>query len=186
MLKKIKEKTGTLAGFILNPFSGFTAVLFALTLLQIAGNRKKKFHAKECIKCGRPFCKKCQPAVKEFRFCTQCLHIFVKKDGVSPASRKDKMREIEDHSHRRYVFLTISSLILPGFANLYRNRTWFGTILLLFWFFFLVLIFYNWRFGRFSFYESSGSTNVLLPVFLLFLALLYLVANISLVPRARA
>jgi tetratricopeptide (TPR) repeat protein len=186
MIKKIRQKTGTLADFLVNPFSLFTAVLLGLTLVQTGGNPKKKFHAKECIKCGRPFCKKCQPAVKEFRFCTQCLHIFVKKDGVSPASRKDKMREIEDYSHRRHVFLTISSLILPGFANLYKNRTWFGTILLVFWFLFLVLIFYNWRFGHFSFYESSGSTGVLLPIFLLFLALLYLVANISLLPKTRA
>jgi len=186
ILDRIVKKAGTLNGFLVNPFSIFSALLMGIALARTPYGKKKKQHAKECIKCGKPFCKKCQPAVKEFRFCTQCLHIFVKKDGVSPASRKDKMREIEEHSRRQHLFLRVSSLILPGFGNLYKNRVWFGTILLLFWFFFLALIFYNWRFARLSFYESSGSTNILLPLILLLLALLYAVANISVFHKARA
>ncbi|MCI0412407.1 tetratricopeptide repeat protein [bacterium] len=184
ILTRMKQKAGSFADYLANPFTGFSLLLLVLAL--VSGLSKKKDHAKECIKCGRPFCKRCQPAVKELRFCTQCLHIFVKKDGVSPASRKDKMREIEDHSRRQEIFIRVSSLVLPGFGNLYKNRIWFGATLLFFWFFFLVLIIYNWRFANVSFYESPGSTSILIPVFLLFLALLYLVANISLFRKAKA
>jgi tetratricopeptide (TPR) repeat protein len=184
ILERIKEKVGSFTDYLTNPFTAFSGLLLLLAV--VSGLSKQKDHAKECIKCGRPFCKRCQPAVKELRFCTQCLHIFVKKDGVSPASRKDKMREIEDHSRRQEIFIRLSSLILPGFGNLYKNRIWFGAILLFFWFFFLVLILYNWQFAHVSFYESPGSTRILVPVFLLFLALLYLVANISLFRKVRA
>ncbi len=184
ILTRMKQKVGKFTDYLANPFTGFSVLLLVLAFLR--GFSKQRDHAKECIKCGRPFCKKCQPAVKELRFCTQCLHIFVKKDGVSPASRKDKMREIEDHSRRQEIFLRLSSLVLPGFGNLYKNRIWFGATMLFFWFFFLVLIIYNWQFAHISFYESPGSTGILIPVFLLFLVLLYLVANISLFRRAKA
>ncbi len=186
ILSRLQNKVGPLRQYLFNPFSVFSLVLLGLALIRSVGLSKKRDHAKECIKCGRPFCKRCQPAVKELRFCTQCLHIFVKKDGVSPASRKDKMREIEHHSRRQQTFLKASSLILPGFGNLYKNRIWFGTVLLFFWFLFLVLIFYNLRYSSVSFYESPGSTAVLLPILLLFLILLYMVANISLFRRAKA
>lgn len=186
ILDRIRQRVGKFNSYFLNPFTAFSALFLIIAVFRGLLVSKKKDYAKECIKCGRPFCKRCQPAVKELRFCTQCLHIFVKKDGVSPASRKDKMREIEDYSRRQETFLRVSSLILPGFGNLYKNRIWFGIVLLFFWFLFLVLIFYNWRFSRVSFYESSGSTGVLLPVVLLFLALLYIVANISLFRKAKA
>ena len=186
IFSRIQHQVGKFEQYFWNPFTAFSGFLLLIAFFRGYSVTKRKNQAKECIKCGRPFCKRCQPAVKELRFCTQCLHIFVKKDGVSPASRKDKMREIEDYSRRQEVFLRVSSLILPGFANLYKNRVWFGMILLFFWFLFLVLIVYNWRFARLSFYESSGSTTVLLPVVLLFLALLYLVANISLIRNVKA
>ena len=186
ILGRIQQKVGDFKNYLFNPFTGFSVALFVIALFRALPTGKKKEHAKECIKCGRPFCKRCQPAVKELRFCTQCLHIFVKKDGVSPASRKEKMREIEEHSRKQEVFLRLFSLVLPGFGNLYRNRVWFGTILLFFWFLFLVLIFYNFSFSSLSFYESRGSTAVLLPVFFLFLILLYMVANIALFRKARA
>lgn len=184
ILTRMKQKVGSFTDYLVNPFTGFAFLLLVLAIIR--GLSKPMDHAKECIKCGRPFCKRCQPAVKELRFCTQCLHIFVKKDGVSPASRKDKMREIEDHSRRQEIFIRLSSLVLPGFGNLYKNRIWFGATLLFFWFFFLVLILYNWQFAHISFYESPGSTSILIPVFLLFLALLYLVANISLFRKVKA
>jgi hypothetical protein len=186
ILARIYGRVGRFSNYLFNPFTAFSLLLLVIALLRSFLPTKKSGHAKECIKCGRPFCKRCQPAVKELRFCTQCLHIFVRKDGVSPASRKDKMREIEEHSQRQESFLRIFSLILPGFGNLYKNRVWFGTILLFFWFLFLVLISYNFRFAPLSFYESSGSTAVLLPVFLLFLGLLYAVANISLFRKVKA
>jgi hypothetical protein len=186
ILNRIEDKAGSLSDSLINPFSIFVAVLFVIAILRTPRGKRKKDFAKECIKCGKPFCKKCQPAVKEFPFCTQCLHIFVKKDGVSPASRKEKLREIEDHSRRQQIMLRVSSSILPGFANLYRNRTWFGTIIMLFWFFFLVMIFYNFRYSHLSFYESPGSANVLLPFVLLLLILLYLTANVSVFSRRKA
>ena len=185
LFARIQQNAGNFGSSFLNPFTAFSALLLIIALLRGMMTSRKN-HAKECIKCGRPFCKRCQPAVKELRFCTQCLHIFVKKDGVSPASRKDKMREIEEYSRRQEMFLRISSLILPGFGNLYKNRVWFGTITLFFWFLFLVFIFYNWRFAHVSFYESPGSATVLMPVIFLFLILLYTVANVSLFRKARA
>jgi tetratricopeptide (TPR) repeat protein len=185
ILEKIENKAGSFSGELNNPFSIFAAVLFAMAIVLTPRGKRKKDFAKECIKCGKPFCRKCQPTVKDFPFCTQCLHIFVKKDGVSPASRKEKIREIEDYSRRQQTLLRVSSFVIPGFANLYKNRTWFGAIIMLFWFLFLIFIFYNFRFSHLSFYESPGSANVLLPLCILLLALLYTVANISIFIRRK-
>ena len=182
---KIQKKSGEVVDHLINPFSGFSLLLLVLSLSTLSGNKKKE-HARECIKCGRPFCKKCQPAVKEFRFCTQCMHIFVKKDGVSPASRRDKLHEIEDYSHRQEIFLRIGSLLLPGFASMYKNRILFGMFLLLFWFVFLVLLLYNWIFSGSSFYESDSSGYVLSPLFLLLLGLIYVVGNLSTLKKIRS
>jgi tetratricopeptide (TPR) repeat protein len=186
ILSGIQIRAGAFTDYLMNPFTGASLGLLLLAILRGVSFSRRTGHAKECIKCGRPFCKRCQPAVKELKFCTQCLHIFVKKDGVSPASRKDKMREIEDYSRKQEAFLKFSSLLLPGFSNLYKNRIWFGTVLLFFWFLFLILLFYNWQYSNSSFYEVPGSTTVLPPFFVLLLVLLYLVANISLIRRAKA
>ena len=115
--------------FFANPFSILGGLFLIGAIFRILKNPKQVV-AKECMKCGTAFCKKCQPNTKVPGFCIQCLHIFVRKDGVSPASRKDKMEEIEHFSKRQRFYSRIASLILPGAGTLLQERTARGLALL--------------------------------------------------------
>lgn len=180
---RINAQIKPIASLFLNPFSLLTVVLFVLMFAINLGKRQKRGFARKCMKCGTPFCKKCQSSTKTYEFCTQCLHIFVKKDGVSPASRKDKMQEIEQYSDRRRLYLRISSLVMPGSGNILGNSTVSGIIVLLLWILFVVLLVFNFRFSFLSSFEPGANTAALTLLYGIVLAVLYGFANIPLFQR---
>jgi tetratricopeptide (TPR) repeat protein len=166
-----------------NPFSILTVALFLLTFVINLGKHQRRGFARKCLKCGTPFCKKCQSSSQTYEFCTQCLHIFVKKDGVSPASRKEKMQEIEQYSDRRRLYLRISSLLMPGSANILGNATVSGIVVMLLWILFVVLLAFNFRFSFLSPFEPGEKTAALTLLYGIGLAVLYAFANIPLFQR---
>ncbi len=159
-----------------DPFSllivGF--LLFAV----LFGLRSRKNAARDCVKCGEAFCKKCQPSNKDYPFCIQCLHIFVRKDGVSSVSRKEKMHEIEQHARRQGLFVRLSSLVMPGAAGIYGNQTISGVLLLLFWLFPLALLVFSWKYANLSYLEPAEGMKILTPFLIFVLAVVYLLANV--------
>ncbi len=175
--KKFKKENPQQASLIQNPFS-----LLAIGFLGAAiliGSRSRKNSARECVKCGKAFCRKCQPANnKDYPFCVQCLHIFVRKDGVSSLSKQDKMQEIEQHARRQGLFLRLSSLIMPGAGSIYRDQTLSGVLLLLFWLLPLALLVFNWKFANISYLEPAEGIKILTPFLIFVLALVYLLANV--------
>ena len=178
---RLRGKTRSFGSFLMTPFTLVGLVFLAGVLLRMARNEKRVV-AKECLKCGKAFCKKCQPNTKVPGFCFQCLHIFVRKDGVSPASRKEKMEEIEHFSRRQRVFSKIASLILPGSGNLLKDNTPVGLILLLVWCSFVSLLGFTWKYSGSFFFEPAESSRVI-PLFcLILMAILYVAVNLH-VPR---
>ena len=160
---RIWNKSKPLIGFLPNPFSLLALLFLGAAVSRILKNEKRVI-AKECAKCGKAFCKKCQPNTKISGFCIQCLHIFVRKDGVSPASRKEKMEEIEKHSRRQRIFLRLSSFVVPGMASLLQNRTVKGMLLLLPWLFLVSVLGYTWKYAGAFFFEPTGSLPIVMIV----------------------
>jgi tetratricopeptide (TPR) repeat protein len=186
VIERIEAKTGSLQSLLFNPFSYFTGALFLLSLFLKFGKRKKPGFARACHKCGMPFCMKCQTSKEEYPFCTQCLHIFIKKDGVSPVSRREKMKEIDAHSKKQDLFSKLSSLVLPGFGNLVRDQVLLGILILVAWFFLIAMMLFHWKYANLFYFESAESVRVLTLVCICFMGLVYLFANASLLKKSRA
>jgi tetratricopeptide (TPR) repeat protein len=179
----IQKKNGDPVQSLMNPFSLAAGACLIFGLINIAPLRKKT-HAQACSKCGKAFCKRCHPGPREYGLCTQCLHIFVKRDGVSPVSRKEKLDEIEVYSRRQNILVRLLSLILPGSSSFYHNRTLFGILILLPWVFLLVSLLFNARLSHLTLTEPSDGTAVLTPLYIVFLALLYVLANLHQIRRS--
>ncbi|HKO54286.1 MAG TPA: tetratricopeptide repeat protein, partial [Thermoanaerobaculia bacterium] len=112
---------------VLNPVT-LGALLTVLIAVLLWLRRRKTGFAGQCIKCGRTFCHRCKSARESATYCTQCIHIYLKRDGVSLATKRAKLDEVHDHhtgvSRRNKAFATF----LPGSAQVLEGRTLAGVI----------------------------------------------------------
>ena len=90
--------------------------------------RRRSGLANACIKCGRTFCPRCKSARESTTYCTQCIHIYLKRDGVSLDTKRQKLEEVTDHqagvARRNKLFATF----IPGSAQMLEGRTVSGII----------------------------------------------------------
>jgi len=125
----------------MNPVTlgALASILLAIAIWAV---RQHRGFAGSCIKCGRTFCHRCKSARESATYCTQCIHIYLKRDGVALATKRAKLDEVSDHytgmARRNRLFATF----LPGSAQMLEGRTPAGFIgMLLFFFFVCVAIF---------------------------------------------
>jgi tetratricopeptide (TPR) repeat protein len=105
-----------------NPVTaGALAALLAAFVLWLV--RRRSGFANACIKCGRTFCHRCKSSRESTTYCTQCIHIYLKRDGVSLDTKRKKLEEVTGHHagmiRRNRLFATF----LPGSAQLLEGRT---------------------------------------------------------------
>ncbi|HXH41156.1 MAG TPA: hypothetical protein VNN08_21190 [Thermoanaerobaculia bacterium] len=101
-----------------------TVVLAPLIFLK----RRKAGFAGSCIKCGRTFCLRCKSAHESATFCTQCIHIYLKRDGVSIATKRAKLEEVNEHQGGILKRNRWLATFLPGSAQLVEGHTLIGTV----------------------------------------------------------
>jgi len=77
----------------LTPGALLTVILAPLVFLK----RRKAGFAGSCLKCGRTYCARCKSSRESATFCTQCIHIYLKRDGVSMATKRAKFEEVSEH-----------------------------------------------------------------------------------------
>ena len=101
------------------------SLLLALVLFLM---RRRSGYANACIKCGRTFCNRCKSARESTTYCTQCIHIYLKRDGVSLDTKRQKLEEVGGHvaamTRRNRIFATL----LPGSAQLMEGRVIAGLL----------------------------------------------------------
>jgi tetratricopeptide (TPR) repeat protein len=117
---------------LVNRFLGF-AVVFVLTAGAITRWRGNRMITLRCAKCGSPFRRRVT-AQDTGELCTQCFHLFVVKDGVSPSAKNKKLMEVQAEDSRRNRTFRILSLLLPGAGQVYGRQPIPGLVLLLLWF----------------------------------------------------
>lgn len=104
------------------------ALLALLLAVIVWAKRRRIGFANACIKCGRTFCYRCKSARESATYCTQCIHIYLKRDGVSLDTKRQKLEEVTDHHtgmvRRNRIFATF----LPGSAQVLEGRTLSGII----------------------------------------------------------
>ena len=104
------------------------AVLALVFGVLIWMKRRKNGFANACIKCGRTFCHRCKSARESATYCTQCIHIYLKRDGVSLDTKRQKLEEVSSNQtgvvRRNRIFTTF----LPGSGQLMEGRTLSGIL----------------------------------------------------------
>lgn len=112
---------------ILNPVTA-GALLAIFGGVALWGMRRKNGFAGQCIKCGRTFCHRCKSSRESATYCTQCIHIYLKRDGVSLDTKRAKLEEVSNYhtgmARRNKLFATF----LPGSAQVLEGRTLSGVI----------------------------------------------------------
>ena len=104
------------------------AILAVILAPLIFLKRRKAGFAGSCIKCGRTYCHRCKSARESATFCTQCIHIYLKRDGVSMATKRAKLEEVNGHQGGILTRNRWLATFLPGSAQLIEGRTVAGTI----------------------------------------------------------
>lgn len=114
------------------PIGAWPAVAGTLLLLGAAlgGWRLKRGIAGECQRCGRVFCARCQPG-RRGDLCSQCHHIFVKKEGVDARVRVQKMGDIKSRGRLLRIRHIACAVLAPGGGHLSNGRFLPGLLLLL-------------------------------------------------------
>lgn len=137
----VKTLFGTYAYFdlrnsALNPIT-LGALAALLLALIVWWRRRRSGYANACIKCGRTFCRLCKSARESATYCTQCIHIYLKRDGVSLDTKRAKLEEVSDHQDAMTKRNKLFATFLPGSAQVLEGRTIAGVIGMLLFLLFL-------------------------------------------------
>jgi tetratricopeptide (TPR) repeat protein len=93
------------------------------------------YRAQACDRCGMPYCPDCIGVDMRRPYCSQCLHLFVIKDGLSSDLRQEKLRQILRREHAQVLWTTVIDLLIPGggwwirterLSSLLRLAAWSG------------------------------------------------------------
>ncbi len=133
---------------------------------------KRKDCALSCVKCGRPYCRRCQRGVGGDRYCSQCAHIFLVKDGISEDARIRKFNQIQQFNASTARWLFWGSLILPGAEQVMGERPVRGFFTMTSWLlllspFYCQGLFFE-RSGPFGMYCSRFASALLIALILIY------------------
>ncbi len=118
------------------------ALVSLLSALALGWKRRGTGVAGSCLKCGRTFCSRCKSSRESATYCTQCIHIYLKRDGVSLDTKRSKLDEVQDYQGGTLRTKKILASFLPGSGQIYEGSTLKGVAaLLLFLVFVLTAIF---------------------------------------------
>lgn len=112
---------------ILNPLT-LGALLSIFGGVTLWGMRRKNGFAGQCIKCGRTFCHRCKSSRESATYCTQCIHIYLKRDGVSLDTKRAKLEEVSSYHGNILRRNRIFASFLPGSAQVLEGRTIAGVL----------------------------------------------------------
>lgn len=87
--------------------------------------------ATACIKCGRPFCRRCKLAHESQSYCTQCVNIFLRKDMVAIDTQVAKRQQVARYQRRQDYERRAYDVLLPGAGIALAGRPLLGTLLAL-------------------------------------------------------
>jgi tetratricopeptide (TPR) repeat protein len=136
-----KELFGNYSSFSLARSSANPLTLGALLSLVIGplvrARRTPRGFAGSCIKCGRSFCYRCKSSRESATYCTQCIHIYLKRDGVSLDTKASKVNEVRDYQIGQVRMKKVLATFFPGSGQIMDGATAKG---LLYVFFFLLFI----------------------------------------------
>jgi tetratricopeptide (TPR) repeat protein len=164
--------------------AGGVGLLTALLIPGI-GLTPRRGAARRCRRCGRAFCRRCHVVTKTSDYCSQCVHLFILRDGLAPAVRDRKMAEVVRYRRQSFLGMRLMSLVLPGGGHVIGGRTLFGALLLTAWATTWVRISLDGRLLGLPGNAGAGGAGELLIVPIAFGLLTWLAANLTNQEQAR-
>jgi tetratricopeptide (TPR) repeat protein len=99
---------------------GPLAALILALVLDFIRSRRGGF-AGECARCGRSFCPRCKFAGESPVYCSQCVRVFLRKEGVGMDAQVAKTEEARRNQRRRRRERRLLSMVVPGAASVLRG-----------------------------------------------------------------
>jgi hypothetical protein len=84
-----------------------------------------------CQRCGKPVCKRCSPELHSDDECSQCFHIFTRRDVSDPKNRFLKEKEISSYQFLHDMTTKLLSIVIPGTIFIWQEKPVKGFIILL-------------------------------------------------------
>lgn len=111
--------------FIILPPYGISLLGLVAAFLVILLEKKRAGSAPAyyCGHCGRVSCGYCAAGKLTGAFCSQCLHAFVRREGVSARARMHKILEINSYRQKKLEVGRWLSLVLPGAGHFYLGAS---------------------------------------------------------------
>ncbi len=109
---------------------GALIALIVAVLHRLVRQRTGGFAA-ACLKCGRPFCRRCKLSHESQSYCTQCVNIFLKKDMVGIEAQIAKRQQLSRRLLWTRVERRVSDVLLPGLGVGFAGRPLLGGLLAL-------------------------------------------------------
>jgi tetratricopeptide (TPR) repeat protein len=100
------------------------AVLVALLLDR--RRERGRGYASECQKCGRTFCRLCKPPGESALLCSQCVHVYLKKDGVAIETKMQKLEDVRRQKTREERIRWGLNLVVPGASAFLESQVFAG------------------------------------------------------------
>lgn len=153
---------------LFRPAFSFGTILLFGTALFIVSTKKRENFARSCYKCGRAYCSHCKTSLEFESFCGQCVHLYIKQDGVSPQARMQKNYEVEVFNKRGKIIRAILALIAPGSGHIWEGHISSGFVIMFLWFAFLsgfVSRIFAYPMPFISLGEGSSSAYNLIAIF---------------------
>ncbi len=182
---KIETKVGDRRQLFMSPFTILSGALLLIAIF-LCFMVRNGLHAHRCVQCGQAFCRKCQTVDRSYGFCIQCLHIFVKKDGVSPASRRTKMTQIDTYSKKQKLLRTVGAVLVPGSSEIYDQHVVKGVVTMFLWFLCLTIVIFAVHFAPLSTYESAENAWPIILICIFVMAVLFILSLLRQFRRLRA
>lgn len=170
------ENTFDFKNSIFLPYTISFLLCLILTPIFHLYRRKNWEYAGICTKCGRSFCKKCKSASESQIYCTQCIHIYIKKDGVSIDTKVKKVNEVKRFLRQEHYLKKIFNLLIPGFAFLMEDKKFKGFITILIFSLILIYLLLPLPFYPYAFIPLSFS--FIKKIVIVFLVILWFITNI--------
>ncbi len=124
------QQETTLFFFIFSPLSIIALISLFFILFQPF---MKKHSVMICSRCGQAFCKRCGIYHERSDHCTQCVHLFIKKDGLEPEAKNRKLLDIARFEGRTGKIKLLSSLFFPGSAQNLDGKIFTSVFITIIW-----------------------------------------------------
>ncbi|MCL4809359.1 MAG: hypothetical protein KJ062_16460 [Thermoanaerobaculia bacterium] len=92
--------------------------------------RRKHGYAISCQKCGRTFCRLCKPPGESSLLCSQCIHVYLRKDGVSIETKLKKVEEVRRRQGFEERLRRALNFVFPGGELFLEGRVARAAVLL--------------------------------------------------------